>query len=44
MTGTTSMTFHDGCLIASVVILGALAGLALAELATQFLGRFWRLK
>lgn len=31
-------------MIASIAIIGALAGLALAEGATQFLSRFWKLK
>lgn len=38
------MTFHEGCMwVASAIIL-VLFGFALAELATQFLSRFWKLK
>lgn len=38
------MTFYDGCLLASGAILLVLIGLGLAELAVQFIGRFWKLK
>lgn len=44
MTGTTEMTFDEGCMWVAAAIILVLVGMALAELATQFLSRFWKLK